>query len=197
MNTIARNRSLAFLKLYLHNPLTVGSITPSSPALARAMTSGLRLKAGEGVLELGPGTGAITARIRRIVPSPNTYLGIESEPRFIELLRDRFPDLVFVSGRAEHAGYFCAQACLDPVKAVISCLPFVGVKGSVYDEIIENLDQLMSPGCVFRTFQYLHTYLLPSPLRFRRKMGALFGPHRRSPIILRNLPPVFVLTWTR
>jgi len=197
MKTISADKQFVLFKLFLHNPVSVGSIAPSSLALARAMTSGLRLKAGEGILELGPGTGAFTALIRRIAPAPISYLGIESEPRFVGVLRDRFPDLVFVSGRAERAGDFCTRAGMAPVKAVISGLPRVGVKDSVQDAIIENLDRLMSPGCVFRTFQYAHTYPLPASIRFRRKMCARFGPIRRSPIIFRNLPPAFVLTWTR
>ncbi|HOO78546.1 MAG TPA: hypothetical protein PLZ73_11750 [bacterium] len=197
MRTAAQTQHLTFFKLFLRNPVTVGAIAPSSRTLTTAMTSGIVLAPGEAVVELGPGTGAFTERIRRELPSAESYLGIEREPRFVRLLEKRFPDLRFEAGCAEDVGNFCSSAGLGPVKAIISGLPFVGVRERVYDEIIGGLQDLMVSGSIFRTFQYLHTYLLPSAVGFRRKMNTIFGRHHRGQLILKNLPPVFVLTWTR
>ena len=67
----------------------------------------------------------------------------------------------------------------------------------VIDEIIGNLDRLLGPGSVFRMFQYVHAYYLPSAVRFRRHMTPLFSDYRCEALVVRNLPPALVLTWTR
>ena len=192
----ARN-NLTFLKVFLRNPVGIGAMAPSSRALAKEMVRDLKLNSGETILELGPGTGSFTAQINRIIPDPKAYLGIEREPLFIQLLKRRFPDLDFAAAEAENVRKIYEQAGLDPVKVIISSLPFTGVKGTVHDIIIENIDPLMTPGCIFRTFQYMHTYFLPSAVRFRRKMRSISSRYSRSRVILLNFPPAYVLTWTR
>ncbi|MEX0742069.1 MAG: hypothetical protein WD079_04670, partial [Phycisphaeraceae bacterium] len=53
------------------------------------------------------------------------------------------------------------------------------------------------PGTEFRTFQYVHAWMLPAAVQFRRRMTRRFGPPRVSRPVLRNLPPAVVLTWGR
>src|SRR6478735_12365740 len=60
------NDWLNFVQRMARNPRAVGSVSPSSPALANAMAAQVDFEASGRVLELGPGTGAITrALIRR------------------------------------------------------------------------------------------------------------------------------------
>jgi phospholipid N-methyltransferase len=188
---------LAFLQVLLLSPARTGAIAPSSVRLARAMVDGLIVAPGETIVEFGPGTGAFTAEIRRILPPQSSYLGIEIEPRFAELLRRRYPDLHFVEGSAEHAAQFLAKAGYDRVKAIICGLPFASLSSGVQDGIIEALETLVAPGVQFRTFQYVHAYGLPPAVRFRRRMGERFGPVTREAMVLRNLPPAYVLRWSR
>jgi phospholipid N-methyltransferase len=188
---------LHFLKAFIRNPAGIGAIVPSAPELARAMMDGIELGPGETVLELGPGTGAFTTHIREIIPCADDYLGIELETRFVELLELRFPDLQFIGASAAEATSIHQESGLGPVKVIISSLPFASLMGSVRDAIIDNLEQLMNPGCLFRTFQYVHSYPMPSAIRFRRRMEARFGDCHRSRAVLPNLPPAYVLTWQR
>ncbi len=192
-----QRHSLEFLKAFIRNPGSVGAIVPSAPELARAMVRGLNVSAGESVLELGPGTGAFTAEIRNMLPDKHSYLGIEREAGFVELLKEKFPELQFVIASAEDASLLHATSGLGPVRVIISSLPFATLLASVRDNIIGSLEQLMAPGCVFRTFQYVHAYPLPSAIRFRRDMEARFGPCHRSQAILPNVPPAYVLTWEK
>ncbi len=71
------NENIQFLQAFLKNPGTVGSITPSSPELARRMVSGIKPAENNVVLELGVGTGAITKFLQDVVPNNASYLGIE------------------------------------------------------------------------------------------------------------------------
>jgi phosphatidylethanolamine/phosphatidyl-N-methylethanolamine N-methyltransferase len=188
---------LAFLAAFLRNPAATGAIAPSSPFLARAMVTGLAVRPDQTIVEFGPGTGPFTAAIRRILPSADCYLGIEREPRFVAILRRRYPELCFVHGSAEDAPRYLAEAGRRQVRAVLCGLPFASLPPRVQDRTVEALDALVLAGAEFRTFQYVHAYALPTAIRFRRRMARVFGPHRREAVVFRNLPPAFVLRWHR
>lgn len=181
----------------LKNPKSVCALTPSSRMLARAMARGLEIESDESVMELGPGTGALTDQVRHIIRDGGEYLGIELEHRFVHLLRERFPNLRFEQSNVTRAFQVHRDAGTPPVKAVISGLSISTMPGPVIDEVIVNLDRLMRPGSVFRMFQYVHAYYLPSAIRFRRRMSPLFSDYRCDALVMRNLPPALVLTWTR
>ena len=67
----------------------MGAVAPSSPALARRMAeSGEVWKAGH-VLELGPGTGSLTAAVADSMPHGAKYLGIELNPEYCETAKTR------------------------------------------------------------------------------------------------------------
>jgi len=189
--------SQRFFRAFLRNPAKVGAIAPSSRSLARAMFDRLNLEPDDAVIEFGPGTGSFTRQIRANIANPACYLGIELDRFFVRVLRRDFPDFNFVKGSAEQATEHYERAGLGRVGAIISGLPFASLPGSVQDGIIGSVDQLMKPGCVFRTFQYVHSFTLPSAIRFRKRMNRTFGPHHRSRVIVRNLPPAFILTWER
>ena len=72
------NENIEFLQAFLKNPAKVGSITPSSPELAREMLEGITPDEDNIVLELGVGTGAITKFLAgRSSRTSDSYLGIE------------------------------------------------------------------------------------------------------------------------
>ena len=186
-----------FFKAWIRHPACIGAVAPSSDALAREMTRDLRPQTGEAILEFGPGTGPFTARILPQLDDPGRYLGIEREPRFITLLQQRFPQMRFALGSAEQAPQLLREAGLERIRAVICGLPFASLPSRVQDGVIDALVQVLAPGSEFRTFQYVHAYGLPTAIRYRRRMAAAFGRHRRSGAVLRNMPPAYVLTWQR
>jgi phosphatidylethanolamine/phosphatidyl-N-methylethanolamine N-methyltransferase len=192
-----RRDTLTLLGAFVRNPARTGTIAPSSPALARAMIRGLSLDPGETIVEFGPGTGPFTAEIRRILPAPACYVGFEIEPRLVALLRARYPELLVVQGSAEQAPRFLAEAGRSRVRAVVCGLPFASLAPRVQDGIIRAFDALIGPGGEIRTFQYVHSFALPTTVRFLRRMRDVFGAHTRHATVLRNVPPACVLRWTR
>jgi len=190
------NHAGKFLAAFLRHPARIGAIAPSSPQLARAMVRDLEIPNGSCVIEFGPGTGPFTEALAQCLPADG-YLGIEREPNFVRVLQQRFPQLQFIEGSAENAVTLHAQSGLGPVRAIICGLPFASLPPSVQDAVTDALDRLLQPGTIFRTFQYIHAYALPTAVRFRRRMKQIFGPHHRSQAVLRNLPPAYVLTWSR
>lgn len=191
------NSPLHFFKTFLSRPQHVGSIFPSSKILARAMVADIQLEKGEAVLELGPGTGPITAELAKILPAPESYVAIDREQSFIELLHKKFPNLKFIHGDAQKMHELYPQATDCKLKAVISCLPFAFFPQTLQDEIIKSLDQLAEPGVVFKTFQYAHAYNLPRAKRLRQKVTEKFGKPMRKDFVVGNLPPAYVVTWQK
>lgn len=192
-----KSHTLHFFKRFLRNPAGVGAIAPSSKALARAMVSELKLEPGDVVLELGPGSGNITSQICRIIPNKEDFIAIEKDPQFAKMLKTRFSDIRIITDRAENAPKIFKKFNLAKPKVIISSLPFANKKESVRNKIIESLQSLMEPNTVFRTYQYVHAYYFLSAIRFRKTMRDVFGQHQRSKIVLKNLPPAYVLTWSR
>jgi phospholipid N-methyltransferase len=82
--------ALSFFLAWLAHPRRVGSLVPSSLALAQAVTADLSF-ASAPVIELGPGTGALTRSIlARGVPEHKLAL-IECNSAFIPKLRQDYP----------------------------------------------------------------------------------------------------------
>jgi len=188
-----------FLAAFLRSPGKIGAIAPSSPYLARRMLHGVDLDGDRAVIEFGPGTGPFTRALEAALPDPSRYLGIEHNRDFVDLLARRHAAMKVVHGSAEDAVSHAADAGIEPESiAMILCgLPFASLPESVQAGVVDALRQLLRPGAVFRTFQYVHSWPLPAAIRYRRMMAEHFGPCQRSRAVLRNLPPAFVLTWRR
>lgn len=189
------NEKVEFLNAFLKNPLSVGAVAPSGPELSRKMVEGLEPSKDSIILELGVGTGAVTKAISRILPDDDSYLGIELNDRFVEGLRNDFPTLKFKQGDAGEASSLLKESGLGKVGYVISSLPFVSLPGDVTDRILKEIEKFMEMGCIFRTFQYAHGYYLPSALKLREFMRERYGVSERSPLVMRNVPPAYTLTW--
>lgn len=191
------NESIQFLQAFLKNPAKVGAIAPSSPELARKMIDGITPAADNIVLELGVGTGAITKFIQEIVPDERSYLGIELDRTMVRSLKRNYPDLKIVRGSAVDARAIHARSGLGNVGYIICCLPFVSLPNDVGGKIMNEIDAFMQQGCTFRTFQYAHGYYLPSAIKMRAFMRDRFGRSKRSPLVVKNMPPAYTLTWSK
>jgi phospholipid N-methyltransferase len=190
------NENLQFLQAFLKSPLKVGAIKPSSPELARKMLEGIKPDSGNIILELGVGTGAITKFVPEIVPDKNSYLGIELNPALAESASAKFPDLKIVEGNACEAHEIHKESGLGKISYIISGLPFVSLPAAVSEKVYLEIERLMTAGCMFRTFQYAHGYYTPAALKLREFMRDRYGKSKRSPLVVKNVPPAYTLTWS-
>ena len=189
------NENIQFLQAFIKNPLKVGAIAPSSPELASKMIQGIVPDENNVLLELGVGTGAITKFLEDIVPDERSYLGIELDGNLVKSLRIKFPDLKIVRGNACDLEKIHQKSSLGKVGFIICCLPFVSLPNEVGEKILSEIDKFMQQGCVFRTFQYAHGYYMPSAIKLREYMRNRYGKSKRSPLIVKNVPPAYTLTW--
>ena len=189
------NENIEFLQAFLKNPAKVGAIAPSSPELAQRMLDEIRPDANNIVLELGVGTGAITRYLQETVPDEDSYLGIELDRDLVKLLRRNFPTLKIVCGNACDVSSIHQKSGCGKVGYIICCLPFVSLPNEIGERILAEVDKFMEQGCVFRTFQYAHGYYFPSAIKLREHMRNRYGKAKKSPLVVKNVPPAYTLTW--
>ena len=188
--------NLQFLQAFLKNPAKVGSVAPSSDELAAEMLAGFEPSSENIVLELGVGTGALTKHLRRVIPSRDSYLGIELDHDLVRSLNRRYPDMNIVCGNATEAYKIHAESGLGKVRYLACGLPFVSLPKEVGDEILAEITKFMDEGCELRMFQYAHGYYLPPARKLREFLRRRYGKSERSQLVLKNLPPAYTLTWS-
>jgi phospholipid N-methyltransferase len=186
---------LQFLHGFFKNPLKVGAISPSSQDLALKMIEGVVADENNVVLEIGCGTGAISKYLQNLIPNRDSFLGIEIDEDFVEMLKRDIPKLNFICEDACKTTEILSKKNLGKVSFVISGLPFVVLPPEISKGILDEVDKLMQKGCLFRTFQYAHGYHLPPAAKFRKELNARYGKVERSDLILKNIPPAYTLTW--
>ena len=94
---------LLLFSRFLRNPRTVGALSPSSKALAYDIVNGLDLSGAVRVVELGPGTGALTGAIVEKIGAEARFFAVDIEPAFVRQIRQRWPDIECVCASAEQA----------------------------------------------------------------------------------------------
>jgi phosphatidylethanolamine/phosphatidyl-N-methylethanolamine N-methyltransferase len=186
-----------FLTHFRKSPRTVGAIAPSSRALARAMLDGLALEPGDRVVELGPGTGAVTGEIARRLPAGAACLAIDVDPVFTERVGARWPGITSVCDRAERLMEIAHARGLLPVDHIVSGLPFASLPVSGARAIVEGIVASLRAGGTFTTFQYLHAYGFPSAVTVRQTLTREMGSSPARTLVLGNLPPALVLRWRK
>jgi phosphatidylethanolamine/phosphatidyl-N-methylethanolamine N-methyltransferase len=200
--TVSRERwqdHWLFLTHFRKSPRTVGAIAPSSRRLARAMVSGLGLEetGGVRVVELGPGTGAVTGEIARRLPADASCLAIDVDPVFSARVGARWPQIASVCDRAERLVEIACARDLLPVDHIVSGLPFASLPVSSARAIVEAIVSALRPGGSFTTFQYVHAYGFSSAVTVRQTLTREMGSSPARTLVVGNLPPALVLRWRK
>ncbi|MCS6779567.1 MAG: hypothetical protein NZ555_07690 [Geminicoccaceae bacterium] len=178
-----------FFRQWLRSPRSMGSIKPSSPALARAVAEAAVWSPGRYVVELGGGTGAITqGLIERGIPRDRLVV-VELDAALADYLRRRLPGCTVVQGDATRLDAILAELGIDDVATVVSGLPMVRMPFDFQKAIVEQgLAALREPGVML---QYSYAPVPPVPAR---RLGIRAELVR---YVLRNLPPATLWRYRR
>jgi phosphatidylethanolamine/phosphatidyl-N-methylethanolamine N-methyltransferase len=153
-----------FLRSWIDKPLHVGAVMPSGKLLARTMAHYVDVDAEGPVVELGPGTGAITsALVERGVDQKRLVL-VEYNPSFCALLRDRYPQAKVVQGDAYRLRYTLRNVLSAPATAVVSGLPLVTKPMMTRLKLIRDAFVALAPGAPFVQFTYSVAPPIPKSL---------------------------------
>jgi phosphatidylethanolamine/phosphatidyl-N-methylethanolamine N-methyltransferase len=178
-----------FLRSWIEKPLHVGAVMPSGRVLARTMAQYVDIRSDGPVIELGPGTGAITnALIARGVDQKRLVL-VEYNPSFCALLRDRYPQATVVQGDAYALRDSLWNVLDAPAAAIVSGLPLVTKPMLTRLKLIRDAFVAMAPGAPFVQF----TYSVAPPIP-RSLPGVSTEASER---IWMNLPPARVWVYRK
>lgn len=178
-----------FFRQWLRSPKSMGSVIPSSRALARAMGRAVRWRPGETVVELGGGTGAISkGLIEAGIPREN-LLVIELDGELYQFLREELEGVPVVQGDATRLDEILERQRVTRVSTVISGLPMVGMPESFKRAIVEQSFRAMGDDGLLVQYTYSPVPPIPTrPLGLRARLAAY---------VLRNVPPAAVWCYTR
>ncbi|MFG2040443.1 class I SAM-dependent methyltransferase [Dactylosporangium sp. NPDC048998] len=181
---------MSIFREFLLHPRTTGAIAASSPALARALTDGLGLERARVVVELGPGTGPVTAAILARMAPDARLVAVEANGRLAAALRRRY------RGHPVDVVHDSAERLPDlvdaPVDAVVSGLPWTVLPRPLRTRILDAVGAVLAPDGGFTTFAYVHAAWTPPARDFAAELGARFRTLQRTPLVWTNLPPACV-----
>jgi phosphatidylethanolamine/phosphatidyl-N-methylethanolamine N-methyltransferase len=178
-----------FIRSWIERPLSTGAVTPSGKMLARAMARYVDPDSDGPVVELGPGTGPVTAALVEAGVAPSRLVLVEFNPAFCRILRTRYPGATLVQGDAYSMRRLLETLLLQPAAAVVSGLPLVTKPMRQRLRLIRDAFDLMLPGAPFVQF----TYSVASPLP-RRLSGFTVEASER---IWMNIPPARVWVYRK
>lgn len=153
-----------FLRSWIEKPLHMGAVMPSSKVLARTMAKFVDPQAEGPVIELGPGTGAITNALIERGVDPARLVLVEYSPSFCALLRDRYPTATVVQGDAYSLRDSLWQTLATPASAIVSGLPLVTKPMRQRIRLLREALTLANPGAPFIQFTYSVAPPIPKSL---------------------------------
>jgi phosphatidylethanolamine/phosphatidyl-N-methylethanolamine N-methyltransferase len=186
---MARNSAaqhLDFLKGLIARPRNVAAITPSSPALARAIAAQVDPALPGPVLELGPGTGIVTEALIERGIAPERITAIEYDPAFAQLVAQRFARVHVVRGDA--FDFAAVTGRETQFAAIVSGLPLLNHGVEARRALIETALAHLESGGPFVQLSYGTRPPIPEP------DGATLT---RAALVLMNLPPARVWVYRR
>jgi phospholipid N-methyltransferase len=198
-----------FFREFLRNFHSTGAILPSGPFLAAALSRfvAYRSPGPKKILEVGPGTGAVTRKIISRMADGDSLDLVELNGSFVEQLNHRFqndPEFKTVSSRSkvfhQPVEELPAEQTYD---VIVSGLPFNNFSAGLVENILTGLTGRLAPGGTLSFFEYIAvrpTRTLVSGRAERERLRGIGkamravlepGEIRRDAIWL-NVPPAWV-----
>lgn len=171
----------------LNNPRPMGSAVPSSRFLARRIAGFIPRTPRGYVVELGAGTGAITAALLDRGIPPGRLLSVERSETMVKLLKRRFPYLNIALGDAAELRSLLAT-CLAKdnieVSYVVSSLPLRSLPENDVTNIMREVQLVLHKDGKLLQYTYdLRKTPHPALSGFKR---------RHTSVVWANFPPARV-----
>lgn len=155
-----------FLRRWLANPLQMGSVVPSSPALCRRLVQAAWPAEGEAVLELGAGTGVVGRALLAAGLAPERLIAVEIVPDMAAHLRRSLPGARVIEADARDLPQLLADEPGLPLGALICGIPLVLLPRPAQARFIDTM-RLLAPELMRRRGFLHYSYCATSPLPMR------------------------------
>jgi phospholipid N-methyltransferase len=200
-----------FLREFRRTFESTGAVLPSGRALSGALAHFVRNGAigvgGRRILEVGPGTGAVTGSIVRAMRAGDRLDLVERNDEFVARLRDRLQKDEVLQPCADRIALHHASVEKlpedQPYDVIVSGLPLNNFSVSFVQELVGKLGRLLAPGGTLSFFEYIAVRRFKAALsgpaegeRLRgigRLLDEFLAEHEiRRDRILANVPPAWV-----
>lgn len=203
MPTLTEN--IQFFKEFFSHIAEIGAVLPTSATSATALAAEVaRAKGPKRVLEVGAGTGAITAQLVHHIGPQDELVLCEINPTFMTLLQTRFAEEAALR-RVLPQTRFNGGSILDlpavpQFDFIVSTLPFNNCPPDFIEAVLTHYQRLLKPGGVFSYIEYVggQTLKLFSGIDAQQVGRAavyqrLLVPYAfRRDLVLRNAPPAWI-----
>ncbi|HEV3437431.1 MAG TPA: rRNA adenine N-6-methyltransferase family protein [Gemmata sp.] len=172
------------MKAFLRQGRKIASFAPSSKYMARKIIDGIDWEQAKCIVELGAGTGPITAEIVKRVRPHTKLLVIELDPTLCGRLKSRFKDVAnvdVVHGDATQFDKLLVERGLPQVDHVLSGLPLPSFPEQLRNSVLETSARTLAPHGTFRQLTVM-------PLIYYRMYARYFNDVQFRFVPL-NLPP--------
>lgn len=183
-----------FIERWVHHPLRMASVMPSSRQLAELVVDQLPARCAR-VAELGAGTGALTRAMLARGIQPENLLLVEIDERLAALLRMEFSRVRVTCADARDLGRLVHNSkalAAGEVDAVVSGIGMLTMRQALRAEILQAAFAVLGKDGCFVQFTYGPT----SPVS-ARTLAALGLCGRRAGVALHNFPPASVFVYRR
>ncbi|WP_018855183.1 phospholipid N-methyltransferase PmtA [Rhizobium sp. 42MFCr.1] len=183
------DEEIRFFKGMMQGPKTVGSIVPTSSITARKMASVINPHSGLPVLELGPGTGAITKAILGRGVKPEKLVAVEYSTDFYEHLVRLYPGVNFINGDAFNLDKTLGSMKDQTFDSVVSAVPLLNFPMQARIALLETLlDRLPAGRPVVQISYGPVSPIIARPDRYHIQ---------HFDFIVRNIPPAQLWIYRR
>lgn len=172
------------MRAFFRHGRKIASFAPSSRFMARKIIDGIEWDRARCIVELGAGTGPITAEIAKRVRAHTKLLVIELDPTLCSRLKSRFqgvPNIEVIHGDATQFDKLLLDRGIPQVDHVLSGLPLPSFPEDLREAVIRTSARTLSTNGTFRQLTVM-------PLIYY-KMYARYFDTVRFRFVPLNLPP--------
>jgi len=177
-----------FLGLWLRKPLQIAAVCPSGERVATVLAQLADWRRSGFVLELGAGTGSLTAGLLEAGCPPERLIAIEGEPALVQILRQKFWGITAIAGDVVELDQVLLRYAVDRIAVVVSSLPIKWFSVAAQQAVIRPCFERLGPNGRFLQI----TNAFSSPVAYRRLGLAGCEAARVWP----NVPPVQIWSYT-
>ena len=174
---------LLFTKFCQQGP-RIGSVIPSSRWVAREMLKGIDFSTARCVVELGAGTGPVTAELLQRAGARCRTVIVERDPDLCTRLRERFPGAEVTEADALDLDWILDRREIEAVDHIVCGLTLAWFSPEDQHTILDTSRRRLRPDGSFRQVTYMPRIHLPLYRRYFDDVQAHF--------VLRNVPPASV-----
>lgn len=189
---------------------STGAVLPSGRGLAVALSHFVRKgetpTSGRRILEVGPGTGAVTLQIINDMRPDDRLVLVERNEHFVSHLAERLEKIPVAQAAADRISLVHAAVedlpDDEPFDVIVSGLPLNNFEVTLVEQILTKLRWLLATGGTLSFFEYVAVRRAKALVssnadreRLRgiaRVLGEFLKAEVRRDIVMANVPPAWV-----